>query len=903
MNDVVAFDHADARVAGLAGGKGVNLARLAQAGFPVPQGFVVTTRAYASFLANGSLAHEIQRRVARIGHDDPAALEEQSAAVRQLILDTAMPSAITAAIEQAYRTLGADFHVAVRSSGTAEDLADASFAGQHDTYLDIRHAADVVDAVRRCWASLWTARAIEYRHHNGFAHDSVAIAVVVQKMVRSDVSGVMFTANPLTTATDELVINATWGLGEALVQGVVTPDQIVVQRPAAQIIEQTCGAKELKIVRDEAAGSGVSTERVPDHEREQLCLDAAMIDALVDLGARVERFYDGLPQDIEWAFESGALHLLQARPITGVEFSWDADVDAVHVQNVAADVVWTRAFGDALASGVVSPLTYSTRFPIFSARNLRRVLEILGFDDLAAMRAFKYWKGELYYNAELERRFVERFVPPPLRDMFLDFIPPVLHEAVLAAPFDSTVFLRGLMRWHLLDNDTTPAALPKTFQRWRERTDYEGLSYPALRELEDEVVIDYCERLSEIFGEWNDTMWGPGTVSLRLLMSGLRWMVGNWYDGDGRETTFPKLVAGATHRTDTQHENAELLLLVNEIRKSPRLRAALDAHADAGFFEAIAEHDDGRRFLERYAAWIDRWGHRGHADRDYIYPRRAEDRSIDVRAFRVMMNTDDSFDAAAAEEAVTREREATLAAVIANVAQQQDGARRVEILKFVYALTHAALVIRDDERARPTDVLTYARKRGYVEIGRRLHERGQIDAARDFHFLSELELFELLRNRCRNPALLQAKIRARARNCDRMLRKEANMPMHLQRNRAVEMDRPPTEGVDGMWTGTATSPGVMTGVARVIMDHSEMGRVARGEILITHSTDPGWNPVFGLISAVVTETGGLLSHASCLAREYGFPAVHLLNATQLIPDGARIEVDGHAGMVRLIDAG
>jgi pyruvate,water dikinase len=719
-------------------------------------------------------------------------------------------------------------------------------------------------------------------------------------MVAADVAGVLFTANPLTTATDEMVLNASWGLGEALVQGSVTPDQYVLQSGTGAVLEQTLGAKEQRIVRDRAAGSGVVTESVPAAERERFCLDAPQVAALAQLGEQVQNFYGGLPQDIEWAIEAGALFVLQSRPITGVEFSWDAEVDLAHTQAVDPDAIWYRAFGDTLASGVVTPLTYSTRFPIFTGRNLRRFWSALGLTELSATRFFKYWKGDVYYNANAERHFVERFVPPPLRGMLLDFIPPQLRAATLAAPFDMAQFIASVVRWYATDPDSTPTGFPQAFERWRQRSDYEGLSYAQLRALDDAALIAYCERLTEIFGQWNDDIYGPGTVTNRMLMAALKWMLESWHDGGDAQATFARLVTGCAERTDTQRENAELVELTNEIRRAPRLRAALDRHAGAGFFADIATCEEGRQFLGHYEAWMQRWGHRGHADRDYIYPRRSEDRAIDVRAFKVMMNADPDHDAHAAEQQIAQRREATLAAVLADVGAKPNGAQRAAVLRGLYDLTHCYLVIRDNERARPTDALTFARKRGYVEIGRRLYERDQIEAARDFHFLSERALFHLFRSRATASALQRLMIRARARDCDRILRKELTLPMCLQRNRPVDLELASAGARPGVFHGAATSPGLIRGTARVILQHSDIAGVQRGEILVTHSTDPGWNPVFGIISGVVIETGGMLSHASCLAREYGFPAVHLPDAARLIPDGAEIIVNGDSGLITIV---
>jgi phosphohistidine swiveling domain-containing protein len=900
MSKILNFKHSEAANQQLAGGKGVNLARLAQAGFNVPPGFIVPAQAYLDFAGRPALQGPLSSCIEGLSSGQRTDYSGLAEEIGALIMANPMPAALVDDIRASYADLGSNLYVAVRSSGTAEDLADASFAGQHDTYLDVCGVDKIADAVKRCWASLWTERAIAYRQKKGFDHRIVSIAVVVQKMVASDVAGVMYTANPVTAATDETVINATWGLGESLVQGNVTPDQYVVQMPENTLIEQVLGDKALEIVRNQESGAGVVTRDVVQTLRDRYCLDIDQVKSLARLGEQVQSYYGGFPQDIEWAIEEGDLYLLQSRPITGVEFSWDADIDAVYTQKAPADTIWTRAFGDALASGVVSPLTYSTRFPIFNGRNLRRIWETFGFKDMADMRAFKYWKGELYYNVEFERRFVERMVPPPLRPMLLDFIPPAMHQQVIDAPFDQAQFMGILMRWHMLDNDSIPTNAARTVEAWRRRTDYEGLSIAELQALEDEPLIDYCNRMSDIFGEWNDLMWIPIPITFRLLMSGLKWLLANWYAEGDPQSAFANLVAGVTQRTDTQLESSDMHALVDKIRQSALLTRTLEESEGADFFDRLNQGEEGRQFLALYQTWLQKWGHRGHADRDYMYLRREEDPAIDVRAFRLLLNGKGAEHAERAEHTLAVRRMETFEAVRANLAAGHDGALRAKIFEFVFSLTHEYLVMRDNERARPTDLLTYARKKGYVEIGRRLYDRGLLDERRDFHFLSEQELFQLFRNRIENPDLLKAKIRGRARNCDRMLRKEADMPMHLQRNRPVNLDNVQEESEEGVFCGEPTSPGTMTATARVISSHSDIGRVSNGEILVTHSTDPGWNPVFGVISGVVVETGGLLSHASCLAREYGFPAVHLPNATRIIPDGARITVDGSTGRVTLL---
>lgn len=322
FNDEAADDH------GRVGGKGANLAKLTQAGFDVPPGFTVITDAYAEFIAANQLDEAIASRLSALSWSDPAELEKTLEDVRNLILAAPLPDGVAVAVESAYADLGGDEpYVAVRSSGTAEDLADSSFAGLHDSFLDVKGREALLDAIKRCWASLWTARATSYRHDHGFDQSTVAIAVVIQTMVESDVSGVMFTGNPLTTATDEIVINASWGLGEAVVQGIVTPDEYTVRSRNGRVISHSIGEKLVRIVRDPAAASGTVTESVPEALQDARCLSDDEIAQLADLGRRIQTYYDGFPQDIEWALHDGWLYLLQSRPITGVEFSWDSDVD------------------------------------------------------------------------------------------------------------------------------------------------------------------------------------------------------------------------------------------------------------------------------------------------------------------------------------------------------------------------------------------------------------------------------------------------------------------------------------------------------------------------------------------------------------------------------------------------
>src|SRR5690606_4404233 len=237
------------------GGKGANLGRLTAAGFDVPPGFVVGTAAYITHMEN--LRETISNELASVNFDDAVNLDTCTAKIRELITDASMPMQVAQGIAQAYKQMGDKLYVAVRSSGTSEDLEGASFAGLHDTYLDIRGEEDVIDAVKRCWASMWSARATFYRNSQGFDHFSSSIAVVVQAMLEHEVSVVMFTGDPLNAATVQLMFNASWGLGEAMVSGIVTPAEIIVRPRALIILNKTLGSKAVRIVRNQESGRGI----------------------------------------------------------------------------------------------------------------------------------------------------------------------------------------------------------------------------------------------------------------------------------------------------------------------------------------------------------------------------------------------------------------------------------------------------------------------------------------------------------------------------------------------------------------------------------------------------------------------------------------------------------------------
>jgi rifampicin phosphotransferase len=878
-----------------AGGKASGLARLIAGGFRVPDGFCVTTDAYQDHLCANGIDAIITEALAGCDAADQGALDAATGRIRSAITSAPVPESVAAEVTAAYRVLGETPYVAVRSSGTAEDLAEASFAGLHDTYLDITGASAVVDAVRRCWASMWTTRATAYRNTHGVDQATTCIAVVVQNMVVSDCSGVMFTANPLNTATDEIVINASWGLGEAVVSGAVTPDQFVVNARTIKFMERTLGAKKVAVIRDPDSGIGTVTIDVEATDCGRFCLTDDQIRELARLGIALQADRGGLPLDVEWALQGGTLYLLQARPITGVEFSWDADVDAWQTLPEDYDTVWTRAMSDEGWTGAKTPLMYAWRAESWT-RSVAKAAKTWGVPELARLRCWKFHKGEAYYNCEVERVTVEKTFPPFLRPPVLARIPSDKQQQVASAPFSYAGYLKVYARMQLLGEGVEPLAWHRLIEdyidngapRIPDMTDSE------LAAVSDHELTEHISVVTEYERVYCDDVFVPFFLYARDALSALAVLIAKWYDGDN-PAILADVLTGTSRQTITQRENHALWTLAEKLRASTVLRQQFETRSAAEFFDGLADTAEGLEFRTAYDDFLSWSGHRGHSDRDLIFPRRIEDHSLDYRSFQSLLSIEEPVDPELREVEVRAARERAIDELVANVRRKPLGAVKVEILKFVAAYSDRFLMIRDNER-HFVDRTTFAAKRALLEVGRRLVNRRLLNAQGDHYFLTLAELYELLTGRG-DAVLARAKVTARRRDFERIDRKEATAPPYVHRNGGIYLDNTAEGGLHGL----GTSRGTVTGTARIIKTLDEIGRLRPGDILVCNATDPGWTPVFVVVSGIVLETGGMLAHASCLAREYGLPAVQLPGALRMIPEGATITVNGDTGEVLVID--
>ena len=893
---VLGFDGDGATEREIVGGKAASLGKLSGHGFPVPPGFTVRTDAYLAFLGDHGMQSRIAQLAEALDYEDAAALEQGTAQIRDLIIGADLPVAVTEEIRATYGSLiGESSFVAVRSSGTAEDMAEASFAGLHDTYLNIRGIDELLVAVRRCWSSMWTARATAYRQKNGLDHLTASIAVVVQQMVDSEISGVLFTANPLTARVDELVVNSAWGLGEGIVSGILTPDEYRVETDTLAVRKKALGTKAVEVVRDPETGVGTVTRPVDADRQNAFTLDDTQVADLGDLGRRVEQFYEGIPQDIEWGYADGTFYLLQSRDITGVEFTWDEHVDAWQWRKDDTETLWSNTWSEQFWTGAITPLFYSIRSAEW-ARNWDHMEKVYGFTDLSSKPWFRYRRATAYWNISNDEKFLTYVFPQALRASALTVhMPEPLQEAPRKLPFDLTKALRMQASHHIVHPEQGVLKFfDYVYDFINNRTDEATPDLAELRRLSDRELRRRAEGYIKLAEDFCEVLWSAffvyGAGSLYLLGD----LLGRWYTGDN-PNVYQDLLSGLPTSLMAKEQH-ELWDLAVELKKSPELVSLLRSSAPAEFFARLEETEEGRAFKAKYDQFLADYGHRGHADRDMYYSRRCEDPSLDYNSLRTLVGVDLSEHPTEAEGRLQARRQQVQDEVAENIRKQPFGGLKAEAFKAVANYAVRFLKLRDDERWY-IDKVTFCKKVSFDEMGRRLRERGVLVGEDDHYFLAQHELYHLMDGGAKT-RLIELKINNRRNVFQKFLDRDEVPPRYMQDGAAIDFT--PDDGSGGL-RGVGTSRGLTTGRARIVPNLSEIGRVEKGDILICNATDPGWAPVFMIISGLVLETGGMLAHGACLSREYGLPAVQIAGAMRKIEDGAMISVNGETGEVTVLE--
>jgi rifampicin phosphotransferase len=859
---VLGFQEIDQTQAAVVGGKGAHLGELSRiAGIRVPAGYCVTTDAFQRIMAEASSIDDRLDRLSRLKADDREAIRALSAEIRRTLEGIAIPDDLAAAITHPLARLGEQAAYAVRSSATAEDLPTASFAGQQDTYLNVVGPAAILQHVSRCWASLFTERAVTYRLRNGFDHRKVHMAVVVQRMVFPQASGILFTADPITGNRKVVSVEASFGLGEALVSGLVSADVYKVRD--GEVVAKAVATKHLAIHASPAGGT--QEQAIAPERQGQPALTDAQVVRLAQLGRRIEAHFRR-PQDIEWCLVDDDFQIVQSRPITTLFPIPEAGDRENHVY---VSVGHGQMMTDPMKPLGLSVWQLTTGRPMYEAggRLFVDVTRDLASPASRAGLLGVMGKGDPLIGDALQTILERRDFIPSLPDEGPSGAPPVGAPAPI---------------------ETDPAIV----------ADLIGRSQASIAALKRDIraksgsaLLDFI--LADI-QELKRILFDP--QSHRAIMAG---MEATWWLNDqlqawlGEKNAADTLAQSAPHNV-TSEMGLALLDVADVIRPHPDVVAFLRHVEDDGFLDELAKLAGGRAARDAIRAWLDTYGMRCVGEIDITRPRWSERPTTLVP---LILGNIKNFAPGAGERRFEQGR-------------QEASKKEQELLERLRALPDGEL--KAEEAKRMIDrVRTFAGYREYPKYGmisryfvykqallaeaERLVRAQVLREQEDIFFLTFQELQDVVRTNQVDDQLIRQRKDAfrsyQALTPPRVLTSDGEVIAGAYRR-----DDLPA----GALVGLPVSAGTIEGRARVILDMAEADLEA-GDILVTVSTDPSWTPLFVAIKGLVTEVGGLMTHGAVIAREYGLPAVvGVEHATRLIRDGQRIRVHGTDGYVEIL---
>lgn len=911
------------------GGKGANLGEMTRAGLPVPPGFCISADAYRVFTQNAQAA--VTQILNEMRMDDADDVEVKSARLREFLTARPMPEEIARQIVAAYAELQNEIYgagdplpsvvrhssslpVAVRSSATAEDLPDASFAGQQDTYLNVRGDEQLLDHVKKCWASLWTARAVTYRVKQGYAHDQVALAVVVQAMIESEVAGILFTANPINNARDEMVLNASWGLGEAIVSGMVTPDTWIVKKDGG-IVEREIASKEIAI--EYASGGGTREVQVPQEKQNIASMSDEQVRALTAVGDRVEQHY-ARPMDIEWAFALGNFYMLQARPITTLQATDDGGISsrgARNPSNLGDDVPGRQATDQDLSFAIgglssargeynrtmfveifpdpLSPAFLSVIAPLFQSM-LDFTFVKWGFEPPQGLDAVGVFYNQPYFHRDYIQAALAPLSPQVRNALVMQIVNPFgRHERKLVTEV-SPAFL-GMIARMLRFMTAFPKQLPHVLAEYR--AEIKKFDSYKFEEMSDEEIV---RRVRELVFTHASHLLNYNFLMIALI--GLSYqMLGTLlerYHGGDTEQVRAKLISGVTGNI-TMQTNIKLWKLAQEAKRSASVRAILQNTPDDQVRDELQRDPEGRIFLAQLDAFLEQYGHR-EIRMDILYPTWGEDPAPVLQFIRGYFDADERSSPLNQQDRLVRERRQLEREVDEKVTREVRG-RVITAPLFHWVLDNT----QKHTRERDTVHFELTRmfppfRRALLELGTRWQRENLLERADDIFFLTVDEMEEIARDPRPDARGTRTQMLVQERRAEFEQNARRTPPPLIRDGIAMHAAHVQEQTEPGALRGVAGSPGRVAGIVRVIRGPHEFYKLKRGEILVAPLTNPVWTPLFAIAGGIITQVGGILSHGAIVAREYGIPAVMAVHdATNILQDGQRVTVDGNRGIVRV----
>jgi len=872
---VLCFQEIDRTKFTVAGGKGANLGELSGiTGIRVPEGFCVSTEAYKKITENNQELNSLLDELTRLKAEESSTIREISAKIRTAIESIPIPKNIAEEIAGHLAKFGEKDAFAVRSSATAEDLPAASFAGQQDTYLNIIGKEAILNHISRCWASLFTARAVIYRLQNGFDHRKVQLAVIVQKMVFPQLSGILFTADPVTSNRKMLSIDASFGLGEAMVSGLVNADSYTVC--SGKVIDKKISTKKLAIYALPNGGTK-EQEIEPERQNRQALTDEQILQ-LERIGRKIEEHF-GSPQDIEWCLVDDAFYIVQSRPITTLYpiptyakasvGGPAADDPENHVyvsvghQQMMTDPMKPLGLSFWLLTTPASMRTAGGRLFIdvtgmlASPAGRKTIIDVLGKSDPLIKDALTtiIERGDFIKPIPDDKNESNKGVPPRNYQTLDDYDPAIVSDLIR-------------------NSETSIAALKQ------------NIPTKSGSDLFDFILED-IRQLKKIMSD---------PQSFGVIMTGMNassWIREKMNEWLGEKNAADTLSQSAPNNI-TSEMGLDLLNVADVIRPYPEVIAYLQHVKEDNFLNELGKFDGGRETRNAIHAYLDKYGMRCAGEIDITKTRWAEKPAILVP---MILNNIKNFEPDASnrrfeqgrQEALKKEQE-----LLDRLKQLPDAEQKARETKRMIGLVRNFAGYREYPKYHMIS-------RYFVYKQALLKEAGQLVLANvihekeDIYYLSFEELQEVVRTN-----KLDYQIISKRKDEFRLYEK-------LTPPRVITSDGEIITGKykrgnlpAGAIAGLAVSSGVTEGRARVILNMDDADLEA-GDILVTAFTDPSWTPLFVSIKGLVTEVGGLMTHGAVIAREYGLPAVvGVENATRLIRDGQRIRVNGTDGYVEIL---
>ena len=854
------LEEIDQKQVAVAGGKGANLGELSRIdGVRVPPGFCITTDAFRQFIAAAAVDDQLDE-LSRMRPDDHEGVRALSSRIRRTFEDIAMPEELATAIDQSLARLGKHGAYAVRSSATAEDSPTASFAGLHDTYLNVVGVASILEHVGRCWASLFSERAVTYRLRNGVDNRKVSMAVVVQQMVLPKAAGILFTADPVTGNRKVAAVEASLGLGEALVTGVTNADAYRVRD--GQIITKTIAAKQFAI---DASPSGGTRRHAIDAEQQ---LEPALTDAqvvrLAELGRRIEAHF-GRPQDIEWCLVDDDFQFVQSRPITTL-FPIPKAKDEKN--RVYVSTGHGQMMTDAMKPLGISvwQLTGAATFHEAGGRLFVDVTRALASPASRAALLQLIGRSDPLIGDAL-RTIHERGFVPALPDATPTGPPPGSASTPI---------------------ETDPRIVDELIERIKAsiaelKRDIRTKSGPALL---DFILADFQETKRVLFDP----------VSHQAIMAGMEaaWWLSDQLQAWLGDKNAADVLTQSVPNNVTSEMGLALLDVADVIRPHPEVVAFLQRVDGDDFLDELPRFSGGREARDAILAWLEKYGMRGVGEIDITRPRCSE---RPAALLPMILGNVTHFERGAGkarfeqgrQEALNKEEE-----VLERLRLLPDGMQKAEATKRMIDRVRTFAGYREYPKYGMISRY-FIYKRALLEEAERLVRVGVLRETEDIFYLTLQELADVVRTNRVDDQLLRERKNAfqsyQALTPPRVLTSEGE---------AIAGSYGRDDIPEGALVGLPVSAGVVEGRARVILDVADAD-LEPGDILVTTYTDPSWTPLFVAIKGLVTEVGGLMTHGAVIAREYGLPAVvGVEHATRLIRDRQRIRVHATEGYVEIL---